>query len=85
MSSSPELSPSCRSINQEGETCVRKHGHKAIQHSNGNGGYWIGGSKKPARKTFPKPPKREPLNYREGSSYLSEADYQSWATGSYFH
>jgi hypothetical protein len=84
LSSNSTGSPSCQSVNQEGESCVRKFRHKDIRHSNGKGGYWIGGSKKPAGKTVPKPPKREPLKSSEGSIYLSEADYQTWAKGSYF-
>lgn len=70
--------PPCRSVNQEGTKCVRKHAHKALEHSDGKGGYWIGGSKKPAGKTFPKEPKREPVLYQD-NGHLSEADYATWA------
>ena len=68
----------CRSKSQEGFNCVRKHAHKALEHSDGKGNYWIGGSKKPAGKTFPKPPKNVPISYKE-TGHLTEADYATWA------
>ena len=66
----------CRSHDEHDKPCVKKRGHKQAKHSDGEGGYWIGGvNTKPV--AVPKnPPPRPPEKPDDG--YMTEGDYQSW-------